>query len=282
MKGLQCYKGLLLAVLMVSGGSTLLSQENFESIGKISFTPVNQSGALPANVWYGFGTQYTDTTDEGEVEIPFLPPQSYYAWLKRPCDGPFAGDPCIWQEDFRGVPDSVLEGEQTRFSLEFTIGLRNNTGGALRLSILNPDWPPGVDSIHLVDPVVPTAFNKTFTGPAVALIEDQFTTRLTMTVYYNLRTLSVQNQEQGETEESQLLLTPNPVQQGPIIISGEMNAGDRLLVVNSRGETVLEHKLEEFATGTELGEDLSAGPYFLLHLDSEGVLRGRQSFLVIR
>lgn len=282
MKKLLTYRLLSIAMFLLFHVGILSAQELYESIGKIRFTSEIQSGDPAVNIFYGFGTSYTDTTDQAEVEIPFLPPQNYYAWLNRVCDGPFAGDPCIWQEDFRGVPDSVASGDKTRFTLTFNVGLRNNTGGPLRLTILNPDWPEGVDSIHLVDPVVPTAFNKTFTRPATALIEDRFTTKLTLTVYYNLATLSVHSIEADKVGTNHLLVAPNPVLSGGISVTGQMDAGDHLLIVNSRGEVISRIEVPQSEEKIEVGSDIPSGGYFLLHLNREGAVMGRQTFQVIR
>lgn len=282
MKKFLTYCLLSSATFLLCQVGILSAQEQYESIGKIRFTSEIQSGDPAVNIFYGFGTPYTDTTDQAEVEIPFLPPQNYYAWLNRVCDGPFAGDPCIWQEDFRGVPDSVASGDKTEFTLTFNIGLRNNTGGSLRLTILNPDWPAGVDSINLVDPIVPTAFNKTFTRPATALIEDRFTTKLTLTVYYNLATLSVHSAEADESGTNHLLVAPNPILNGGIHVTGNIDAGDHLLIVNSRGEVISRFEASQSEERIEFGSEIPSGGYFLLHLNRQGVVVGRQTFQVIR
>ena len=240
MQKIIAYQLLLLIMLVLLPSGVALSQ--VKSVGVIRISPTNQSGT-PAQAFYGYGSEFTDTTDEEEIEIGFLPPQSYYVWLNRPCDGPFAGDPCRWQEDFRGVPDSVEQNEVQQFMLEFSLGLLNNTGADLRLSILNPDWPDIVDSINLVDPVVPTAFNRTFTGPITTTLKDLFTSRLTMRVYYNLATSSASD-VQSVAEFEELSLIPNPSHGLETRIKGAMKPGDEIIVLNLLGEIVLSKKID--------------------------------------
>ena len=266
----------LAGLLTVGSTLSLYGQELLpESKGKIRLLPDNSSGELPAQIFFGFGPQYTDTTDQGEVEIPFLPPQNYYVWLRRPCDGPFAGDPCRWQEDYRGIPDSLENGSVDQFTLEFLIGLYNTTGGLLRMTILNPDWPENVDSINFVDPIVPTAFNKTITGPTTFVIENEFVNRITMTVYYNFSVSAVE-EERAVRSNQNIQIIPNPVTKDYIRLAGDLDQGDNVEVVNMMGEVLVTTNVSEPTSQLEIEQGLSEGIYFLVHRNSQGEVKGRQ------
>ena len=137
---------------------------------------------------FGVGTLYTDTTDrEYEDYIPpFAPPGGYLIAFERECTESDGLPPCYFKQDLRGLPDSVREMGLTRFALTYRLRIRNSTNEGLRLAIRNADWPAGLDSLHIVDIQLASAFDQTFTGPTIDTISDPQTTWLDVTAYYNL------------------------------------------------------------------------------------------------
>ena len=258
-----------------------MSQQFPDVMGTLRFALPD--GTHSSKVAYGIGENYTDTTDVGELEIPpFLPPDAqYYSVINRPCDGEFAGDPCWWAQDYRAYPDSVTSGEVSRFSVEYEILIFNSSGGPGRMSILNPDWPSGVDSIHLVDAQLPSAFNVVVTGPSITPIEDPFTSRIIVKVYYNLSTLSVETETGPKESLGTLSLAPNPYSSGQLRLNRKYESGDLVNIYDSKGELVTRANPIEVGAGSSINVDhLLTGFYYLRLVGVTGDVKGISTLLV--
>ncbi len=230
---------------------------------------------------YGVGSNYTDTTDPGFEEFvpPFSPPGGYLIAFDRECSVTDGDPPCYFKQDFRGVPDSVASGENPQFALSYRIRVRNATRVGFQLAILNGDWPRGLDSLHVVDAQLASAFEKTFTGPEVAEVTDPETLWLNVTAYYNLQTLSV---AEGVGAGSILASVVNPVMGQPLVLSSEdlPAPGGRLLLVDVNGRVLVDREVEgEVVVETD---HLPNGAYHLLYFDRSGMLGEKRSILVIR
>ena len=276
-------KLMIIASLLLGGmicETARAQEEIIDIVGRLNFTSERSSSAY--HLYYGVGSNYTDTTDKAYEQFipPFTPPQDYLIVFERECTYSDGDPPCFWNEDLRGVPDSVKEGKQ-HFALTYRIrSVSNQTGAGFKLSILNPDWPDGLDSINIVDPIVPTAFNRTITGPITGVVIDQFTSRLTLTAYYTVEPASgVQTEEH---EDNHLVIAPNPVLDGRVHVAGPLRAGDQLVVIDNRGERVMWREMTNEQKMVELQDDLPSGAYFLLHLDTSGSVLGKASFQIIR
>ena len=263
--------------------ATTQSQDNIEIIGQIRF--FSPAITQPQVLKYGTGTNYTDTTDREVEEFlpPFVPPgNSFLVYLDRDCDANDGDPPCWWKTDLRAVPADVEHGEATRFAIEYTIGIKNNTGGTLFLSILNPDWPDAVDSIHVEDAMLARAFNHTFTGPVQIEMEDPLTSVLDVVVYYNLNTLSVAT-DAGREPAEQLLLQPNPAKASTITVHSNFKAGESLLVANLRGEVLMEEFVQEERPSLQVHTgDLPSGTYVVVRMNAKRQVLVREILQVVR
>jgi hypothetical protein len=264
-------------------GTVVLSAQgsDVDIQGTLRFSSLEHPTLGPNIINYGTGTLYTDSTDRAyEDEIPpfgALPGSFVFAFL-RPCSDDEVI--CWWNQDLRGIPDSVTEGGVTRFELRYTITISNGTNQGFRVGINNNDWPLGVDSIKIFDRVLPRAYTQVFTGPTIDTIDDPETSILDVTVYYNLRTLSV---DRDATVESALAIAPNPLRGENLSLQGRFDGNDRLLLVDALGRTVDEKMVTEETTQIAwhaLG--IPTGVYYLLHFDEKGLLRGRRQLTVIR
>lgn len=280
-------KSILLAGLLcvVSAMSVEIAwgQEPLEIIGTLRFSsPV----ASPAQaLQYGVGAHYTDTTDRDDEDfIPPFPalPGTFVVYLDRACDSKDGDPPCWWQADFRSIPDSA-KGESSQFWIEYRIGISNNTERTLSLSIFPLDWPSGVDSIYVEDVILPRAFQHTLTGPVEVEIEDIQTTQLRLRVYYNLNTLSV-DQELVESVSPILLeVLPNPSVYDQVILRSAFRQGDRILVTDMLGRVVNEIDVPEAAEEIRIGTaGMAAGNYPVAKLNEKGEIVGRDLLRVIR
>ena len=273
---------LILVVGIITTSYQLRSQDRIvDIVGTLRFS--SERSSIIYNLSYGVGTNYTDTTErEYEESVPpFLPPGGYLIVFERECTPSDGDPPCYWKQDLRGIPDSVGDQLRTQFALKYNIHIHNQTGAGFQLSILNSDWPVGVDSVNIVDPDVPTAFNETFTGPAIVTIEDEFTARLAVTAYYNLATLSVMDFIQG-TSEKQLHIGPNPSFRETTVVT-EMRPGDRIIVMNLMGETVLSREITESTNRFVLPiEGLTEGMYIVAYKDANGLLTAQSKMQIIR
>ena len=231
---------------------------------------------------FGVGTLYTDTTDrEYEDYIPpFAPPGGYLIAFERECTESDGLPPCYFKQDLRGLPDSVREMGLTRFALTYRLRIRNSTNEGLRLAIRNADWPAGLDSLHIVDIQLASAFDQTFTGPTIDTISDPQTTWLDVTAYYNLEVASVEDAE-GPSEGLLAQLTNPVVGERLHLGAGIAARGGTLMVVASDGRSVAEHSLEEGGEVLQL-DGLPTGHYHLVWFDRNGILQERRSLLLLR
>ena len=273
----------LLAGLILSA-PTAHSQDKIEIVGEIGFFSPNIT--KPQILSYGAGTEYTDTTDRDVEDYipPFVPPgNSFLVYLDRECDANDGDPPCWWSKDYRAVPDEVVNGGETRFSIEYSIGIKNNTGSTLHLAILNFQWPAGVDSIHVEDAMLARAFDHTFTGPVQIEIEDPLTSQLKVVVYYNLNTLSVNAESVAVEAEGTLTVQPNPGQGTSVMVRSAFKAGETILVTDMLGRTVIENAIHENASSLELPtSELFPGNYMVVRLDSRGRIVTRKTLQIIR
>lgn len=257
--------------------------ESINITGTIRF--YSPSITQPQPLDYGVGTLYTDGTDpskEGQIP-PFPPPgSSYLVYLDRECDPEDGDPPCWWKADLRGVPDSVINGGKKQFKIKYRIGVENNTGKPLVLSILNPDWPAGVDSMHVVDAQLARAFDHTFTGPVEIEIEDILTKYLDVTVYYNLNVSSVQADQRSVLRES-LTVLPNPVLSSSLTVDGDFHAGDQLELTAVSGEVLLTEQLADSRRSIVLNvEKVASGAYILVQKDGQGRAVQQQHVRIVR
>lgn len=277
--------GMILGVLCFCAATSMVGQETaVDIIGNVRFNSprVTQVQTLS----YGVGTKYTDSTDQDYEELipPFPPPGGFLIILDRACDVSDGDPPCYWKQDFRGLPDSVADLESPEFSIEYNLVLVNNaTGANMMLTILAPDWPANVDSIHFVDVQLPRAFNHTLTGPAQLEITDEFTKYIKMTVYYNLTVSSVESVSRGEEVVSGLNLRPNPVNDEDVLLRSAFNTGDRVLISDMLGRVVAERGVREAVEELQIGTgELPEGMYMVVRVNTEGEIVGRDLLHIIR
>jgi len=269
-------------LMLLIGTMTTWSQEpEIDIRGTLRFSSVEHPTLGPNVINYGAGTLYTDSTDrEYEDEIPpfnALPGSFVIAFL-RPCSDVEAI--CWWNQDLHGIPDSVTEGGLTRFALRYTINISNGTNQGFRIAINNNDWPLGVDSIKIFDRVLPRAYTRVFTGPTIDTIDDPETSILDVTVYYNLRTLSV---DRDAVLESSLAVAPNPLRGENLSLHGRFAGNDRILIVDALGRTVDEKMIAEETENIAWNAlTIPSGVYYLLHFDEKGMLHGRRMLNVVR
>lgn len=282
---MKFYGMLAVALFFCSSAVAVIAQEtDVDIVGTIRFysTRVTQVQSLS----YGVGSKYTDSTDPDYEEMipPFPPPGGYLIVLDRACSSIDGDPPCYWKQDFRGVPDSIQELESPEFSIEYDVLIVNNsTGAGVTLSILAPDWPPNVDSIHFVDVQLPKAFNHTFTGPGEAEVTDEFTKYIKMTVYYNLNVSSIKAESVGESPLLSLGVRPNPVEGNEVVVNSAFQAGDRVVVADMLGCSVAQHTFTQNAGEVRMGTaELSAGSYMIVHLNRKGEVLGRNLLQINR
>lgn len=263
--------------------TTVQSQDKIDIIGKLRF--FSPAITQPQVLQYGTGTDYTDTTDREVEEFlpPFVPPgNSFLVYLDRACDANDGDPPCWWDTDLRAVPADVQSGEVKQFAIEYTVGVKNNTGGTLFLSILNPDWPDEVDSIHVEDAMLARAFNHTFTGPVQIEMTDPLTSQLKVIVYYNLNTLSVAADAGVESTE-QLLLQPNPAHASTITVNSHFKVGESLSVANMRGQVLMETFVQEETASVQINtEALPSGMYVVVRMNEKGQVVAQEILQVVR
>ena len=259
-------------------------QSEVDIIGTVRF--YSPTITEPQALRYGAGTSYVDSTDRDiENFIPPFPPpgNSFLVYLDRACDVNDGDPPCWWENDFRSVPADVLSGEQQQFSIEYRIGIINNTGGTLSLSILNPDWPAGVDSIHMEDVMLARAFDHTFTGPVRIELEDPLTSQLKVIVYYNLSTSSVGTENDVAGQLEPMTLQPNPINSGVTTIHADFKQNESLLVTNVRGQVLAEEVIAEQTEAVELEtSNLASGMYIVIRVDAMGKIQAREILQVVR
>lgn len=269
--------GLFLAAPVARG------QDKIKIIGEIGF--FSPSITKSQTLAYGTGTDYTDSTDRDVEDFipPFVPPgNSFLVYLDRECDANDGDPPCWWGKDYRAVPEDVVNGSETRFSIEYSIGIKNNTGGTLHLAILNYQWPAGVDSIHVEDAMLARAFNHTFTGPVQIELEDPLTTQLKVIVYYNLNTLSVESESQGVASEAALAIQPNPGRGGVVTVSSVFRTGESVLVTDLLGRVVFEKSLDVGTASIELpAGEFVPGNYMVARLDARGRVLARKTLQIL-
>ncbi len=272
----------MVIVLTLTGlGSMTLHAQEIDIVGKIRFSSTESTTIYTLS--YGVGTLYTDTTDRDFEEFvpPFSPPGGYLIAFDRPCSISDGDPPCYFRQDLRGVPDSVVGGENNRFSISYRIRVRNATRKGITLSILNSDWPRGLDSLHVVDGTFAAAFDRTFTGPEVTTIDDPETTWLDVTAYYNLNTLSVA--EVVSRARALLSTIGNPVTGAEIHLpEGGSDLAGTLLLVGVDGRVIRTIELAESVDRLIDVSSLPSGYYYLLYQDSKGHLREQRSLLIAR
>lgn len=277
----------ILCIALVIGGITapLTAQENdVDIIGTLRFRSpgVTQVQTLS----FGVGDKYTDSTDREYEEFipPFPPPGGFLIVLDRACSSGDGDPPCYWKQDYRGIPDSIAEIETPRFSIDYDILIVNNsTGAGLILTMLAPDWPQHVDSIHLVDVQLPRAFEHTLTGPAVVEITDEFTKYIKMTVYYNFEVSAVEAAQDVRGVEKALLVTPNPANGNEVVVRSAFQSGDRVAVADMLGRVITEVEVEKGENDIRIGTaDLPPGNYMILRLNARGEVRGREHLRIVR
>lgn len=231
---------------------------------------------------FGVGTDYTDTTDREFEEFipPFSPPGGYLIAFERECQESDGDPPCYFKQDFRGIPDSVRDRGLKQFALTYRLRIRNSTDKGLNLAIRNPDWPAGLDSVRIVDVQLASAFDETFTGPAIDTVSDPQTVWLDVTAYYNLAVSSVI--EEMRPSEGLLNQLVNPVVGQSLRLGSEiLQRGGRLMLVTPDGRSVVERPLGE-GDGVLQLEGLPNGLYHLIYFDRGGVLRERRSIVLLR
>lgn len=283
--GTEASRRMLLATLVLAwtswGSLIALNAQEIDITGRVRFSSTESTTVYALS--YGVGTQYTDTTDSDFEEFipPFAPPGGYLIAFDRECSISDGDPPCYFRQDFRGVPDSVTGGENNRFSISYRIRIRNATGKGFTLSILNNDWPRGLDSLRIVDATLAAAFNRIFTGPEVTTIDDPETTWLDVTAYYNLNTLSVAT----DIVQSKALLSTiaNPVTGSQIQIpEGAADLGGNLLLVAVDGRVIRSVEVQESLTDAIDVSSLPSGYYYLLYHDKNDILRERRPLLISR
>ena len=275
---------LLIPSLILLGISLSLPLKGQEEDVDIRATLRFSSDASPTIylLSFGVGTDYTDTTDREFEEFipPFAPPGGYLIAFERECQESDGDPPCYFRQDFRGIPDSVKERGLKQFALTYRLRIRNSTNRGLNLAIRNPDWPAGLDSVHIVDIQLASAFDETFTGPVIDTVSDPQTVWLDVTAYYNLAVSSVT--EEMRPSEGLLNQLVNPVVGQSLSLGPEiMQRGGRLMLVTADGRSVVERSLEGDQGVLPL-EGLPNGLYHLIYFDRGGVLRERRSIVLLR
>lgn len=271
----------LLALFSISMTTALSAQETDEEIvGTIRFSSASSTTVYVLS--FGVGTQYTDTTDREHEDYipPFLPPGDYLVAFERECTESDGLPPCYFKQDLRAIPDSVREKGLTQFQVNYRLRLRNSTNQGLQLAIRNPDWPRGLDSLRIVDAQLASAFDRTFTGPAVAQVSDPQTSWMNVTAYYNLAVASVDRDE--SRQENLLAQLANPVDRGTVTLSSELlQSGGRLVLMSPDGRQVLEHDLGTDGAALQV-DRLPGGLYHLLRFDRDGEMVEGRSMVIVR
>ncbi len=282
---MKLYSVLLVALVIGGIAAPLMAQEGDVDItGTLRFRSpgVTQVQTL----FFGVGDKYTDSTDREYEEFipPFPPPGGFLVVLDRACSSGDGDPPCYWKQDYRGLPDSIAEIETPQFSIDYDIQIVNNsTGKGLILTMLAPDWPQNVDSIHFVDVQLPRAFEHTLTGPAVIEITDEFTTYIKMTVYYNLEVSTVEEATDAGIAESALQVAPNPANGNEIAVRSIFQAGDRVAVADMLGRVIVETEAAKGEREIRIGTAaLPSGNYMVMRLKATGEVIGQELLRIVR
>lgn len=245
-------------MILMSG---LLRAQTVQVMDNVIFKSNDPSDGVQT-LAFGFGTEYTDSTDfdKGEQIIPpFFPPDGFYVF--------FAIKDRFGSEDFavrdiRGVPDSVKSGVAKMFSKTHLLRIQRFRGQNVSI---NFDFPflRGMDSVVFESTQAGANFAHTFTGRESVVIPSEFIRTLRMTAYYNFeRAADVVTYSAAARRFN---VSPNPARSGgSVTLRGTINAGSRVLVCDMRGALVQKVNIDE--TVEELQIDthgLPAGTYLM-------------------
>lgn len=228
---------------------------------------------------FGFGTDFTDTTDfdKGEMILPpFFPPDGFFVY--------FGVKDKFGSEDFatidiRGVPDSVKAGRQF-FSQNYLIRIQRYRGQDVSITFPFP-MRRGVDSAVFESTQPGANFRGVFTDRGTIKIPNSLITTLKMTVFYNYdRAAAVPLADAAGA--SGMRLMPNPARTGMTVVSGEgIPADARLIVTNVRGQIVHDKAARRAGPGGAIDlHGFAPGLYFVRVLGADGAVLAADRLIV--
>lgn len=228
---------------------------------------------------FGFGTDYTDTTDfnKGEMILPpFFPPDGFFVY--------FGVKDKFGSEDFatidiRGVPDSVKAGRQF-FSQNYLLRIQRHRGQDVSITFPFP-MRRGVDSVVFESTQPGANFRGVFTDRGTIKIPNSLITTLKMTAFYNYdRAAAVPLAHAAGT--SGMRLVPNPARIGMMVTAGEgIPANAHLMVTDVRGQIVRDEVARHVGAGVAVDlRGFAPGLYFVRVLGNDGAVLATDRLLV--
>ncbi len=272
-------KALVISIAaMVVAGSLAYAQGKVEVTDNIVFT-TNDATDGSQSLAYGFGTDYTDSTDfaKGEQIIPpFFPPDGFYVFFAK-SDGHGSED--FYVRDIRGVPDSVKNNGVQHFSQMYLIRIQRYRGQNVTISLPFP-LLRGIDSLVFESTQAGANFRAVFTERGSVLIPNEFIRTLRFTAYYNYeRAAAVPGTPTPGV--GTLAAVPNPVRAGSMLrLQGAMPANARIAISDLHGSIVRSMVVAEPQTqaSVELA-GLAAGLYMARIVDPSGAVIGQTQFV---